>query len=287
MKRYEELNFTDDFVFCKVLENNKELCKRLLEIILDKKIRDIVYLKKQEPFDAGFDKRGIRLDVYIEDDEDSVYDIEMQTSSYKELPRRSRYYQGMMDSRLLKRGVPYTDLKKSFVIFICMGNPFPEYELHKYVFRYYCDSNKDLCLNDDAYRVFLTPKGNANDISDELRDFLEYIVSQIPKSDFTSRLDIAVAETLDTDAWRTEYMFLYEKIEEERALAREEGLAEGRAEGITEGIAEGRAEGRVEGRVEGRIKSIALILKNGTKEDAVRLLNASENEIKQAEALVL
>jgi len=26
-KRYEELTFTDDFMFCKVLEQNEELCR--------------------------------------------------------------------------------------------------------------------------------------------------------------------------------------------------------------------------------------------------------------------
>ena len=37
-KRYEELTFTDDFMFCKVLQNNPDICKELAELILGKKI---------------------------------------------------------------------------------------------------------------------------------------------------------------------------------------------------------------------------------------------------------
>ena len=42
-KRYEELDFTDDFIFCKIMYNNEPLCRELLEVILGKKIRKIVY----------------------------------------------------------------------------------------------------------------------------------------------------------------------------------------------------------------------------------------------------
>ena len=39
MKDYNELDFTNDFLFCKILENNEELCKELLELILGKKVK--------------------------------------------------------------------------------------------------------------------------------------------------------------------------------------------------------------------------------------------------------
>ena len=65
VKEYEELQFTDDFLFCKVLENNEEICKELLEIILGKKIRRINYLAKQKVIDITSDGKGVRLDVYL------------------------------------------------------------------------------------------------------------------------------------------------------------------------------------------------------------------------------
>ena len=107
MKDYNELDFTNDFLFCKILENNEELCKELLELILGKKVKKIVYLHKQEVIDITSDGKGIRLDVYLEDDENTVYDIEMQAVLYGNLPKRSRYYQGMIDLNLIQKGDDY------------------------------------------------------------------------------------------------------------------------------------------------------------------------------------
>lgn len=41
-KLYEQLTFTDDFMFCKVMTNHPELCKELLELILGIKIRELL-----------------------------------------------------------------------------------------------------------------------------------------------------------------------------------------------------------------------------------------------------
>ena len=76
MKDYEELTFTDDFMFCKILTKHPDLCKKLIEIILNVKIRKIDVVIKQLPIELTYDGRGIRLDVYVEDDEGTVYDID-------------------------------------------------------------------------------------------------------------------------------------------------------------------------------------------------------------------
>ena len=40
-KRYEELTFNDDFMFCKILEQNPTLCRELLELVLDRKVGEL------------------------------------------------------------------------------------------------------------------------------------------------------------------------------------------------------------------------------------------------------
>lgn len=110
-KKYEELDFTDDFFFCKILMKNKRLCKELLELILKIKIEKIVFSMEQKPIEITADGKGVRLDVYVEDDEKTIYDIEMQPTMKKNLPKRSRYYQGMIDLNLIERGANYKELK--------------------------------------------------------------------------------------------------------------------------------------------------------------------------------
>ena len=69
MKKYEELNFTDDFMLCKVMTNNPDLCHELLEPIIGHRIGKFTRLDKQTPIEITADGKGVRFDVYREDDE--------------------------------------------------------------------------------------------------------------------------------------------------------------------------------------------------------------------------
>ena len=88
VKKYEELTFTDDFMFCKVMQNNPDLCKHLIELIIGKKITMITYPDTQKAIEITADGKGIRMDVYVEGDEGTIYDIEMQTSMLSNLNKR-------------------------------------------------------------------------------------------------------------------------------------------------------------------------------------------------------
>lgn len=113
---YENLDFSNDFMFCKILTNRPDLCKELLEIILDIKIRKLECLNKQAPIEITSDGKGVRLDIYVEDDNNTIYDIEMQTTTPKDLPKRSRYYQGMIDLNLIERRPDFIKIKSIFTI---------------------------------------------------------------------------------------------------------------------------------------------------------------------------
>lgn len=220
-KKYEELNFTDDFFFCKILMKNKRLCKELLELILQIKISKIIFTVEQKPIEVTADGRGVRLDVYVEDDAKTVYDIEMQPTMKKNLPKRSRYYQGMIDLNLIERGADYKELKKSFVIFICLSDPFDK-GLHIYTFENQCKESPDLLLGDETTKVFINAAGTANDISEEMRDFLDYLLGEGTKSDFTRRIEEEVNKARVHEEWRVEYMSLFLRDQE----MREEGYEE-------------------------------------------------------------
>ena len=104
-KKYDDLTFTDDFMFCKVMTTNPELCHELLELILGKKVGAFTRLDQQKPIEMTADGKGIRFDVYSEDDSGIVYDCEMQTSKKDNLPKRTRYYQGMIDTIQIFEGL--------------------------------------------------------------------------------------------------------------------------------------------------------------------------------------
>lgn len=135
MKKYEELELRDDYMFSRIM-SDPEFVKPLLETILGVKIRKIVYPQTQKTIDLSLRAKGIRLDVYVEDDQNTVFNLEMQTSDNRNLPKRMRYYQGVIDLNILDKGQDYTTLKKSYVIFICTFDPFGE-DRHIYT---YCNT---------------------------------------------------------------------------------------------------------------------------------------------------
>ena len=235
-KNYEELDFTDDFIFCKVLTSDKSLCIELLELILGVRVVDIRYINQQQVMKETYDSKGIRLDVYVED-KDDVYNMEMQVEISSELPKRSRYYQDLMDLNLLEAGCHYKDLKRSYVIFICMKDVFKE-NLPVYTFENRCLENQELSLQDGTQKIFLNAAAADGEygeqMSPKLRAFLQYLRTKHPGDDFTERLEERVRQVRTSAKWRLEYMKMELKLYEMHMAGREEGLIAGREVGREE-----------------------------------------------------
>ena len=95
-KSYEELEFRDDFMFGKVMEDN-DLCREVLECLLQRPVGKLQELQIQREFKFTSDGKPIRLDVYNEDNNGRIYDAEMQNLNnhsikWHALPKRSRFY---------------------------------------------------------------------------------------------------------------------------------------------------------------------------------------------------
>ena len=233
-KKYEELTFNDDFMFCRILEEKPALCRELLELVLDHKVGELVSVNPQKPIEITANGKGVRFDVYAEGSDSEIYDIEMQNASVDSIAKRSRYSQGMIDLNLIKRGSHYSELNRSYVIYICRFNIFKEGELHKYSFRNLCIEDPQIELGDETEKIFLCAEGTSDDVSEKMQAFLRYIASGTPSDSFTNELENEVKKARDHIQWRTEYMtFLEWRTEymtflEQLEKEREEGRAEER-----------------------------------------------------------
>ena len=168
----------------------------------------------------------------------TVYNIEMQTTSNENLPKRMRYYQSLIDGDKLKHGEHYSALGESYIIFIC---PFDKFKRgrHIYKFRERCDEDYNLTLDDGAFKIFLNTKGTLDDVDAELKSFLDYVDKGIISGEIAKEVDNAVSEVKINKRARLSYMTLEMYMRERLMDAR----AEGRNEGLAEGIETGRAEG--------------------------------------------
>ena len=91
IKSFDELTIQDNFIFQKVMLK-KSICKAVLERLLDISIKDIVYIQEEKTMDVSLETKSVRLDVFVNDDKGSVFNIEMQTSKdMEELVKRMTY----------------------------------------------------------------------------------------------------------------------------------------------------------------------------------------------------
>ena len=225
IKSFDELTFQDNFIFQKVMLK-KYICKAVLERLLDVSIKDIVYIHEEKNLDVRWDTKSVRLDVFVNDDKGTVFNIEMQTSKdMEELVKRTRFYQSILDMYHIQKGQKYTTLNDSYVIFICT---FPVFtgNRHKYTFRNVCIEDYDIALNDGATKLFLSTKGTQNDVSKPLQAFLDYIDGQEATDELLRDIDDAVHEVKHCEAWKEEYSML----SMDHYKYWKEGVAEGKAE---------------------------------------------------------
>jgi predicted transposase/invertase (TIGR01784 family) len=220
--KWEDLSISNDFLFGKVMQD-AELCKELLQRILPElDIDHVEYPELQKTIKEDFEAKGIRLDAYVNDGKGTVYDIEMQAVTSKYLPRRTRYYQSMIDLQLVDKGQDYDTLNDSYIIFICLSDLFGKGR-YRYSFENICKEDTEVILNDGAKKIFLNADGKKGDISEELKAFLDYVAGRPSEDAFVKKLESAVEKAKKNRKWRREYMTLLMRDRENQKIGKEIG----------------------------------------------------------------
>jgi conserved hypothetical protein (putative transposase or invertase) len=231
IKPWEELTIRDDYMF-KLVMKRRRICKKMLEATLRIRIAKIRYLETEKAIAAPYRSKGIRLDVYVKDEKNTVYNIEMQIRRLEgeALFKRTRYYQSMLDADLLAAGADYDELNKTIIIFICPFDPFGEGR-YIYTFENLCMENKDLELRDGATKIFLNTKGTIGDITDTIKAFLRYVDGVVTDNSLVQEIEEEIQKVKLEEGERVNYMTFAMKMMEERKEGRREGRREGRKEG--------------------------------------------------------
>ncbi|MCD8096954.1 MAG: Rpn family recombination-promoting nuclease/putative transposase [Lachnospiraceae bacterium] len=236
-KPLREQNLMDDFLF-DVATENLEACKIILELSLGIRIREIRWKGNQKVIHNLPGKRGIRLDFYVVDDQGRIYDVEMQKRNVGNIPKRTRFYQAIVDAPLLKSGEQgFDQLNRTYIVVICGFDLFGLGK-YRYTFENRCLEALDLPIGDECTKIILNTKGtNDAEVEPALVDFLHYVENStsdnIPEEcdGRLKRLQQIIEEIKDSEKMEVELM----TMEERDRLIREEGRSEGRSEGQTEG----------------------------------------------------
>ena len=227
-KAYEKLEFKDDFMFGKVMED-LDLCHDVLECLLQRSIEKLVDADIQREFKFTSDGKPIRMDVFSSTEQE-VFDSEVQNLNKKSvaslfLPQRTRFYQSSIDADYMKKGYSYKRLPESTILFVCTFDPFKK-GLARYTFQERCAEDYGLYLGDRTTKIFFNCTYKGEDISDDLRKLYEYMDTGTTGNVLTERINEAVIKARNIEEWRSLYM-------KEMVLlmdAKEEGREEGRKE---------------------------------------------------------
>jgi predicted transposase/invertase (TIGR01784 family) len=252
---WDAITIKNNFLFQETLRN-KSLCKQLLERVLHIQVKTIRYMETEKTMKAQLSSKNTRLDVYVEDKDGNVADIEMQTTDTKsvinyderdertiirELPLRTRYYQNIIGTNMLRKGMHYRELKKAYVIFICTFDPFGA-GLPVYHFTYRCKENGNLQMGDLTENIFLNVKAADKTNDEELAAFLRYVNGQKPDSSFTKKLDEEATRIKNNDNWRLKAMTLDMEIQDMKKRIAKREREKGKQEGLKEGAQNSKIE---------------------------------------------
>ena len=235
MKQLKDLTLLDKFLFDETMDH-PEAHEALLQIILGwEGLKLVPPSQTEKEFRTMPWLRSIRVDVYALDQSGTVYDTEMQAEHRTDLAKRSRYYQGLIDSSLLAPGtISFNKLNNTYIIMITPYDLFGESK-YCYTFVPCCREDKSIELQDGAIRIFLNTKGtNDDEVSQELIDFLHYVentdekIAENSESERLKQIHACVSRIKASEEAGVKYMQKWE----EKIIEREKALAEGEQKAI-------------------------------------------------------
>lgn len=210
------LNLSDFALFLSVMKN-KEAHEAILSIIMDEENLQLKDIRVEQVILNRTGKRAIRLDAWAVDTANRQFNTEMQNdTSGDDVRKRSRFYQSLIDTPVLKSGkeTRYRQLPFTVIIFITQEDIFGR-DLAKYTFTEQCEEVADLRLEDGTTKIFLNMKSKNG--RPELISLLQYMKQTninnpeiTVKDDRITRLDEIVTEIKQSEEWEDVKMNLLE-----------------------------------------------------------------------------
>lgn len=269
-----QINLSDFALFLSAMKV-KEAYEDVLSIILNESNLRLKEVKVEQVVLNKSGKRVIRLAAWAQDVRNRQFDMEMQNKADgDEIRKRSRFYQGLIDTPVLKSGkkTRYKNLPSTVIIFITQEDIFG-LDRAMYTFRERCEEEPSLPLNDGTSKIFLNMASRNG--RPELVSLLQYMkCTTLENQDVTIKderilnLDRIVSEIKQSEEWEAVKMNI---LEIGMAQGIERGMAQGLEQGMTQGMKQGIEQGIQEG--ENRLVQLLRLLKNvGREEDAERAI---------------
>ena len=111
------MRLMDDDFMSKVFDGSPECTEHVLRIILERDDVHVVSVKTQFAIHS-IEGHSVRLDIWAKGADDVLFNVEIQRADRGAGKKRARYYSGLLDATVLKKGDDYSVLPDTYVIFI-------------------------------------------------------------------------------------------------------------------------------------------------------------------------
>lgn len=212
---WQKAGITNDFIFGNVMQMGNN-CRDLLRAILpDLNIQQTHFINTQKDIRDKYNQKGIRMDVFAEDEQGRVFDAEMQVTDEHNLGKRIRYYQSKIDMDSLKSGDPYTKIKPSYVIFLCSFDPMKK-DLCRYDLQWRCDEDPRIVLDTGTHVILLNSTGSLGYVTEEMKSFFALMNGMKTDNDFGRQLIADIQKVKNDPDKERDYMDMAMKIYDAR-----------------------------------------------------------------------
>ena len=263
-----QFNLSDFALFLSVMKNPRAY-RSVVSTIMEEPDIQIKEVKVEQVVLNKSGKRAIRLDAWAKTTDERQFNMEMQNDTKgDDLKKRSRYYQSLIDTPILKSGkeTKYKMLPSTVIIFITQEDIF-ERNLAKYTFTERCEEVEDLKLEDGTTKIFLNMCSKNG--TPELVSMLQYMKEThldnpeiVVKDSRLLELDEIVQEVKESEEWEAVKMNILEIGKE---IGKEIGEKIGKEIGKEIGIEIGKVIGMELGEKEYLKKQIQKKLDKGKR----------------------
>ena len=227
----DNMSLMDDELMAKVFDENLPATTLLLSTILQKEI-EIESTKGQfdmrSPLIGG---RSIRLDVHAKEKNGERFDCEVQRANKGASPRRVRFHSAMLDTRMLKAGQSFDELKDSYVIFITENDYYGEGKPLYYVDRIVDDNKR---FQDGNHIIYVNASYEGDD---DLGKLLKDMTNKKTSGFYNKELEEGVRHFKETEEGREIMSEAVQKFAEKYAKEYSEGQYDkGKERGVIDSI---------------------------------------------------
>ena len=211
-----QFNLSDFALFLSVMKDPRAY-RCVLSVLMDEPDIELQDVKVEQVVLNKSGKRAIRLDAWAKSVDDRQFNMEMQNDARQDdLRKRSRFYQGMLDTPILKSGkeTRYRMLPSTVIIFITQEDIFGR-DRAKYTFTEQCEEVPDLKLDDGTTKIFFNMESKNG--APELISMLSYMKDTrlnnpdiLVKDKRIVELNDIVEEVKDSEEWEAVKMNILE-----------------------------------------------------------------------------